>query len=208
MDEHEIALNDAYEEIRGCRRDFEQHESYNAARPTPNYESKLIDGFGLDRDESRLERAVRTARQVGLPWDRVAQALEMSEPDAQRQFGYVDHGGPAAEALESAVAAAVGPHAQDDGAPPADPEARAAAEALAQIVRLNTQMQRVDVRYEQGQGWGRHPAAMGQPYRFRVEQAQADLDRAVADAILAGASWAAIAEALSMPEPEARRLYG
>jgi hypothetical protein len=69
-------------------------------------------------------------------------------------------------------------------------------------------MQKVEVSYEMGPGRRGRPDVMGQPYRFRVEQAQADLDRAVAVAILAGASWGAIAEALRVPEPEARRLYG
>jgi hypothetical protein len=170
MDEHEIALNDAFYEIQNARRDAEQHESFTASRPMMRMRGVVADGFALQREESLLERAVRTGRRLGLPWSRVADALATSEDDARQAYGYVDQGGG---------------DAPGDGAQH-DPElARRSAEALAEIVMR-----------------GRH-AWQNQPYRQ-----QAMVDRAVADAILSGASWAQIAEALRMPEPEVRRLYG
>jgi hypothetical protein len=62
MDEHQVALNDAFYEILYTRRDAEQHESYSAARPMMRAQGQVGDGFALQREESRLERAVRKGR--------------------------------------------------------------------------------------------------------------------------------------------------
>ena len=91
MTQDDPQLAAAYRRLAAIQDELEHREFRRDARAGWMRVNELVESQrSLDDANDRLEDAIRDARQLGMDWSTIAEALRMSEDEARQQFGSID----------------------------------------------------------------------------------------------------------------------
>jgi hypothetical protein len=91
MTQDDPRLAAAYRRLAATQADLEHREFMQNARAESMRVNALVETQReLDDAGDRREDAVREARQLGMDWRTIAQALQMTEVEARERFGSID----------------------------------------------------------------------------------------------------------------------